>query len=42
MYNVSNGTSTLQGIQMCQTILKYVLKYKRNGPDKLDYDHFII
>ena len=31
--NVSNDTSTLQGRQMCPTILKCVLKYKRNGPD---------
>ena len=30
------GTSTLQGIQMCQIILKYMLKYRRNGPDKLN------
>ena len=35
MYKCFNGTSTLQGIQMCRTILKYVLKYKRNGPEKL-------
>ena len=35
MYKVSNGTSTLQGLQMCQIILKYMLKYRRNGPDKL-------
>ena len=34
--NVSNGTSTLQGIQMCQIILKYMLEYRRNGPEKLN------
>ena len=34
--NVSNGISTLQGIQMCQIILKYIFKYRRNGPDKLN------
>ena len=31
-----NDTSSLQGIQMCQIILKYMLKYRRNGPDKLN------
>ena len=30
------GTSTLQGIQMCLIVLKYTLKYRRNGPDKLN------
>ena len=29
-------SSTLQGIQKCQIILKYMLKYRRNGPDKLN------
>ena len=33
--NVSNGTSTLQEIPMCQIILKYMLKYRKNRPDKL-------
>ena len=36
MYKCFKCTSTLQGIQMCQIILKYMLKYRRNGPDKLN------
>ena len=36
MYKCLTGTSTLQGIQMCQIILKYMLKYRRNGLDKLN------
>ena len=36
MYKCKNGTSTLQGIQMCEIILKCMLKYRRNGPDKLN------
>ena len=35
MYKCFKGTSTLQRIQMCQIVLKYVLKYRRNSPDKL-------
>ena len=30
------STSNLQGIQMCEIILKCMLKYRRNGPDKLN------
>ena len=36
VYKCLNGTSTLQGIQMCQIILKYMLNHRRNGPDKLN------
>ena len=40
VYKCLNGTSTLQGIQMCQIILKYMLKHRRNGPDKLNLRPF--
>ena len=30
MYKCLNGTSTLQGIQMCEIILKYMLKYRQS------------
>ena len=33
---VSNGTSALQREQLCQIILKYMHKYRRYGPDKLN------
>ena len=33
--NVSNGTSTPQGEQLCQTILKSMHKCRSYGPDKL-------
>ena len=40
VYKCLNGTSTLQGIQMCQIILKYMLKHRRNDPDKLNLRPF--
>ena len=40
MYKCLNSTSTLQGIQMCQIILKYMLKHRRNSPDKLNLRSF--
>ena len=40
VYKCLNGTSTLQRIQMCQIILKYMLKHRRNGPDKLNLRPF--
>ena len=41
--NVSNGTTTPQGEQLCQIILKSMRKCRSNGSDISSiYDHFII
>ena len=38
--NVANGTSTCQGEQLCQIILKSMQKCRSNGPDKLNLGPF--
>ena len=35
--NVSNGTSSLQGGQLCQIILKNMHKCRKYGPYKLNF-----
>ena len=39
---VSNDTTTPQGENLCQTILKSIHKCRSYGLDKRMYDHFII
>ena len=40
--NLSNGTFTPQGKQLCQIIFKPIYKYRSYDPDNSIYDHFII